>query len=427
MIIVDTALEEREKANNPIRVGLIGAGYMGRGIVLQIEEYLPGMRVAAISNRTLHKAEQAYIEAGVEAFEQVSSVEKLEEIVPEGGCCVTNDPMIIASAGCIDAVIEATGAIEFSVQPVLKAIQAHKHVILMNAELDATVGPMLKVYADRSGVVLSNADGDQPGVMMNLYRFVKSIGYNPVLLGNIKGLQDYYRTPDTQKAFAEKHNLTPKMATAFADGTKISMENAIVANATGFRAGKRGMYGPRCAHANEAPNLFPAEEMLNGGMVDYILGAEPGPGVFAIGHNDHPLRRPYMTYFKMGDGPFYTFYTPYHLPHLEVPLTVARAVLFNDAAVTPLGRPVCDVITIAKRNLQAGELLDGVGGFTCYGVIENSSVCHDENLLPMGLSEDCRLKCNIKKDTPIKYDDVERPKGHLVGRLRKEQDQYFNK
>jgi predicted homoserine dehydrogenase-like protein len=296
----------------------------------------------------------------------------------------------------------------------------------MNAELDATVGPILKVYADRAGVVITDADGDQPGVMMNLFRFVRTIGYEPVLVGNIKGLQDHYRTPETQKAFAAKHSITPQMATSFADGTKISMENTVVANATGFKVGKRGMYGPECSHVREAANLFPADQMLNGGLVDYILGAEPSPGVFVLGNNEHPNRQHYMKHFKMGDGPLYVFYTPYHLPHLEVPLTAARAVLFQDAAVTPLAGPMCDVITVAKRDLEAGEVLDGIGGFTCYGMIDNSDVCKAENLLPMGLSEECRLIRDVLKDEAITYADVELPTDRLCDKLRAEQDALFS-
>ncbi|MBC2709789.1 MAG: NAD(P)-dependent oxidoreductase [Desulfosarcina sp.] len=425
MIIVDTALKKRHEANNPVKVALVGAGYIGRGITLQIERYLPGMKVVAIANRTLSSAVRAFREAGIESVRTVESVSQLNDAISKGNYAVTDDPQLLCEADGIDAIIEATGHVEFSAHVALNGIKNKKHMILMNAELDATVGPILKVYADRAGVIVTNADGDQPGVMMNLYRFVKSIGYHPVLAGNIKGLQDFYRTPETQKGFAKAHGLSPEMATSFADGTKISMENAIVANATGFKTGKRGMYGPRCKHVNEAVDLFPLDELMAGGLVDYIIGAEPGPGVFVLGHNDHPERRGYMKYFKMGDGPIYPFYVPYHLPHLEVPLTVARAVLFHDAAVTPIAGPVCDVITMAKRDLKKGEILDGIGGFTCYGMLENTSVCQMENLLPMGLSEGCRLKTDIQKDQPINYHDVELPKGRLCDRLRAEQNQYF--
>ena len=424
MIIVDTALKRRQVEGNPVRVAMVGAGYMGRGIALQIEKYTTGMRLVAISNRTLSEAKRAYVEAGVEAPVTVEDATQLDEAIAQDRYAVTSDPLLLCQAEGVEAVIEATGDVELSAHVAMKAIANKKHLILMNAELDATVGPILKVYADRAGIIITNADGDQPGVMMNLYRFVDSIGYHPVLVGNIKGLQDYYRTPDTQKAFAAAHHITPKMATSFADGTKISMENAVVANATGFRVGQRGMYGPKCQHVKESIDLFPAEDLLNGGIVDYILGAEPGPGVFVIGHNDHPVRQQYMQYFKMGDGPFYTFYIPYHLPHLEVPLTAARAVLFDDAAVAPIGAPVCDVITIAKKDLAAGDVIDGIGGFCCYGMIENYSVSQSQNLLPMGLAEGCRLKRSISKDSPIAFGDVEMPDGRLCDQLRSEQDRY---
>lgn len=424
MIIVDTALEKRQTEGNPVRVAMVGAGYMGRGIALQIEKYMTGMRLVAISNRTLSEAERAYGEAGIDAPVTVTDAAQLDEAISQNRYAVTDNPLLLCEAQGVEAVIEATGHVELSAHVAMKAIEHKKHLILMNAELDATVGPILKVYADRAGIVIANADGDQPGVMMNLYRFVKSIGYKPVLVGNIKGLQDYYRTPETQQAFAAAHNITPKMATSFADGTKISMENAVVANATGFKAGKRGMYGPVCKHVTEAVNLFPMEDLMNGGIVDYILGAEPGPGVFVLGYNDDPLRKPYMQYFKMGDGPLYPFYVPYHLPHLECPLTAARAVLFNDAAVAPIGGPVCDVITIAKKDLKEGEVIDGIGGFACYGMIENYDVSRAQNLLPMGLAEDCRLIRPVPKDQAVTYDDVEMPSGRLCDRLRQEQDSY---
>jgi predicted homoserine dehydrogenase-like protein len=425
MIIVDKALAEREKQGKPIRVAVVGAGFMGRGLVLQILSAITGMNVVAVSNRTIAQAERAYHEAGADSVKTVETVAQLEQAIAKQQCAITDNAMLLCQAQGIDAIIEATGEVEFGAHVTLQAIKHGKHVVLMNAELDAVVGPILKVYADRAGVVISNVDGDQPGVVMNLYRFVKSIGYNPVLAGNIKGLQDHYRTPETQRGFAEKHHQKPRMITSFADGTKISMEMAVIANATGFRVGKRGMYGPQCNHVTEAANLFPKHEMLDGGIVDYVLGAEPGPGVFIIGYNDHPIKKIYMNYLKMGEGPFYVFYVPYHFPHLEAPLTVARAVLFNDAATSPIGAPVADVVTCAKRDLKKGEALDGIGGFMCYGMIENSDIFQAENLLPMSLAEDCRLKHDVPKDHAITYDDVEVPTGRLCDKLRKEQNEYL--
>jgi len=425
MIIVDTALKQRADAGNPVRVGMIGAGFMGRGIAIQMLNALPGMELVAIYNRTLETAKFAYTQAGAESVKQVSSVAELEAAIDKKTYAVTDDPMLLCEANNIDAIIEATGEVEFGLRVVLRAIDHGKHVILMNAELDAVLGPLLKVKADKAGVVITNVDGDQPGVVMNLYRWVDMIGYRPLLAGNIKGLQDHYRNPETQKGFADKHHQKPKLITSFADGTKISMEMAVVANATGFRVGKRGMYGHECKHVTEAANLFSLEEMLNGGLVDFILGAEPGPGVFILGYNEHPIQKQYMKYLKMGEGPLYVFYVPYHFPHLETSMTVARAVLFNDAATRPLAGPVAEVLTAAKRDLKAGDKIDGIGGFDCYGIIDNYDVSIENNYLPMSMSEECILKRDIAKDEIIKYDDIDLPAGRLCDEFRIEQTNYF--
>ena len=425
MIIVDTALEQRQKDNNPVRVAIVGAGYMGRGVALQIIQATVGMKLVAVANRTISEATRAYSDAGVTEVKQAHTQAEVDAAIEAGQYVVTSDPKILCQSPYIDAIVEATGDVEYSAHVAMAAIENRKHIILMNAELDATVGPMLKVYADKAGVVMTNVDGDQPGVIMNLFRYAKSIGCRPVLAGNIKGLQDPYRTPETQRAYAEQYNQKPRMVTSFADGTKISMEMAVVANATGFKVGQRGMYGPPCDSVNNTAGLFPLEQMLETGLVDYVLGAQGTPGVFVLGYNDNSIQQQYLKYYKMGDGPLYVFYTPYHLCHLEVPLTVARAVLFKDAAVAPIGAPIIDVITLAKRDLKAGETLDGIGGFTCYGMAENIEISRAENLLPMGLSDGCRMKRDVPKDHPITYDDVYLPENRLCDQLRAEQETYF--
>lgn len=427
MIIVDKALKKREFEGHPIQVGIVGAGYMGRGIALQIIQNIPGMRVAAISNRTLKKATQAYGQAGVSSVRTVSSVSALDKLVGIGEYAITENAELLCNSSNIDVIIEATGTVEFGSKIALKSIKNSKHIVLMNAELDATLGPILKTYANREGVIITNADGDQPGVVMNLYRFVKTIGYNPIVVGNIKGFLDHYRTPETQAEFARKYNQGTKMITAFADGTKLAMEQAVIANGTGHGVAKRNMYGPSCAHVRDALDVLPLQELRSdGGVVDFILGAEPGPGVFVVGYNDNELLRQYGTVFKMGKGPFYVFYVPYHLPHLETPLTAARVVLFGDATITPLGAPVADVFAVAKKDLKAGEQIDGIGGFACYGMIDNADVVRRENLLPMGLANNCRLTRDINKDHPIPRDAVERPPDRLSDQLRHEQDEYFS-
>jgi len=425
LIIVDTALKKREQENRPIQVGIVGAGYMGRGLALQIEKSIPGMRVAAISNRTPETARMALQQCGVDDIVEVAKVADLEAAIERGAYAYSDNADLLCRAGNIDAIVEATGEVEFGAQVVLSSIENGKHVVLMNAELDAVVGPILKIYADRAGVVITNVDGDQPGVLMNLFRWVETIGYHPVLAGNIKGLQDHYRTPETQRGFAEKYKQKPKMITSFADGTKISMEMAVVANATGFGVSVRGMKGPACDHVTQAIDCFTREELSSGGIVDFILGAEPGPGVFVIGFNDEPILRQYADYLKMGEGPYYTFYVPYHLPHLESPLTVARAVLFNDATIAPRGAPVAEVLTTAKQDLKAGQVIDGIGGFHCYGLIDNVASANEGGFLPMSLVEGCKLTRDKAKDEIITYGDVTVPENRVCDRLRREQDKFF--
>jgi predicted homoserine dehydrogenase-like protein len=429
MIIVDRALAERAAEGKPIRVGMVGAGFMGRGIALQIVTSVPGMELVAIANRRLEKAREAFMEAGVESIELVESVEQLERSTAEGLSAVTDDPLVLCRADGVDAVIEVTGSVEFGAQVALEAIEHGKHVILMNAELDGTVGPILKRYADRAGVVLTNADGDQPGVQLNLHRFVASIGVRPVLCGNIKGLHDPYRNPTTQEGFARQWGQNPRMVTSFADGTKISFEQAIVANATGMRVARRGMHGPTVetgTHVDAAKELFSLEELADGpGIVDYVVGAVPSPGVFVLGTHDHPVQQHYLNLYKMGEGPLYCFYTPWHLCHFEVPLTVARAVLFGDAAIAPIGPPRVEVVAAAKVDLSAGGTLDGMGGYAAYGLAENVEVAAEQELLPIGLTEGVRLIRDVPRDQVLTYSDVELPEGRLCDRLRAEQAAEF--
>jgi predicted homoserine dehydrogenase-like protein len=425
MILVDTALQKRKDAGNPVRVAMIGAGFMARAIALNIISGVPGMRLVAIANRTLERAQRVYREAGVDSVKSVETLSQLEQAIAAGQYAVTEDPLLVCQAEGVEAVIDVTGQVELGARCALKAFENGKHVILMNAELDATLGPILKVYADRAGVVFTDTDGDEPGVAMNLYRFVKTMGYQPVAAGNIKGMIDRYRNPDTQREFAAKYNQSARMVTSFADGSKLSLEETILANATRFRVGQRGMYGPTCADVRDAPKLFPREQLLNGGLVDYVVGAEPRTGAWVLAYTDHPVKQFYLDLFKISSNPFYCFYHPYHLPPLQLPCSVARAVLFHDATVTPLGAPVCGVLTAAKRDLKANEILDGIGGFTSYGVIDNHEVFQPEDLLPMGLSEGCRLKRDVPKDQPIRYADVVLPEGRLCDKLRAEQNAYF--
>jgi predicted homoserine dehydrogenase-like protein len=427
MIIVDRLLRQREADGKPVRVGMMGAGFMARGVANQIVNSVPGMRLVAIANRTLNNAVQAYTEAGVEEVAFVGSQKALENYIRTNRPAVTQDTMLLCAADGIDCLIDATGAVEHGAQVTMQAIAYGKHVVTMNAELDGTVGPILKRYADKAGMILTGCDGDQPGVQMNLYRFVRSIGLTPLLCGSIKGLQDPYRNPTTQKGFAERWGQNPYMVTSFADGTKISFEQAVVANATGMTVAQRGMTGiEHPGHVDELTKSYDVDMLRElGGIVDYVVGSKPGPGVFVLATHDDPKQRHYLNLYKLGEGPLYSFYTPYHLCHFEVPLSVARVVLCGDAVLQPIDGPKVDVVTTAKTDLKAGTVIDTLGGYHSYGQAETYDVSRAEQLLPMGLAEDCKLLRDVKKDQVLTYADVEVPEGRIVDQLRIEQDEAF--
>jgi len=430
MVIVDAALKRRAEQGNPVRVGMIGAGFMARGIANQIINSVPGLRLAAIANRNLEAAGRAYREAGAE-FKTVSSLSRLQDSIRDNQYCVTENATLLCEADGIDCILEVTGAIEFGARAAMAAIEHGKHFVTMNAELDGTVGPILKIKAEQNGVIFSGSDGDQPGVEMNLYRFVKSIGLTPLVCGNIKGLQDPYRNPTTQKGFAEKWGQKPEMVTSFADGTKISFEQAIVANATGMRVKSRGMSRgfEWKQHIDGLTKHYDVDELKQlGGIVDYVVGATPGPGVYVFATIDDPKQKHYLNLYKLGEGPLYSFYVPYHLCHFEAPLSVARVVLFNDPVIQALDRPMVDVVTVAKTGLKAGTVLDGLGGYHTYGEAENADTTIEQDLLPIGLAEGCRLKRDVKRDEVLSYADVEMPAGRLSDQLRAEQnDRFFGK
>jgi predicted homoserine dehydrogenase-like protein len=256
MIIVDNALRERARVGRPVRVGLIGAGYSGRRITYQILTAVPGMTVIGIGNRTVAHAREAFAYAGVNDAVEVHDAGGLDAAVSSGRSAVSSDFRALTESEHVDVIVEATGTIEYGAHVIKSAIEHGKHVVLMNVELDATVGPLLKAWADERGVVYSNSDGDEPGVAMNMLRFVRSIGLQPVVAGNLKGLYDPYRNPDTQVGFAATWGQKPQTMAHFADGTKLSMELNVLANAAGFRVARRGMYGPKLAHVNESAGYF---------------------------------------------------------------------------------------------------------------------------------------------------------------------------
>jgi predicted homoserine dehydrogenase-like protein len=427
MWIVDTALKARAEQGEPIRVGIIGAGFMCQGLTNQITHSTPGMRVAAISNRRVKRAVDVYRYSGFDDVAIAGTQLQLDKEVERSRPVVTEDALLIARSDVIDVLVDVTGSVEFGARVALEAFRYHKDVVLMNAELDATIGPILQTYADRHGVIFTACEGDEPGIQMNLYRWVKGLGLTPRLLGNVKGLQDRYRNPTTQKGFAERWGQNPTMVTSFADGSKVSFEQAVVANATGFQVLSRGMSRGLDYHGDvlKIGEIYNLDELRRlGGAVDYVVGT-PLTKVFCLAEHPDPKQAHYLHLYKMGPGPLYSFFIPYHLCNLEVPTAIARVCLFRDPISRSLAGPVVEVCAVAKRDLKAGEVLDDYGMYMTYGEAANVEEMSERRYLPQGLVEGCKLLRDIAKDAVITYDDVVLPTGRIADRLRGEQYRRF--
>jgi predicted homoserine dehydrogenase-like protein len=427
MIIVDRALAAHEAQGKAIRVGMIGAGFMGQGLTNQIVNSVRGMRMAAIYNRKPERAIGVYKYAGCEDVVVAKTQSALDEAIRKGLPAVAEDPFTICRSPEVDIVVDVTGSVEFGAQIILEAFANKKSVVLMNAEVDATIGPILRVYARKHGQILSACEGDEPGVQMNLFRWVKGLGLIPRAMVNVKGLQDPYRNPTTQKGWAEKWGQNAAMVTSFADGSKISFEQSIVANATGFKVRSRGMSRGLKYEGSimDAPKLYDLEELRAlGGIVDYTVGP-PLVKVFCLAEHPDPKQRHYLNLYKMGEGPLYPFWIPYHLVHFEAPNAIARVALLQDDVAESPGGPVVEVCAVAKRDLKASEVLDEYGMYMTYGEAVNVEEMSAGRYLPEGLVEGCKLKRDIAKDQVLTYGDVELPEGRLADRLRAEQYRHF--
>jgi predicted homoserine dehydrogenase-like protein len=427
MIIVDKALELRAKQANPIKVAILGGGFMAQGLTNQIVNSVPAMSMVAIYSRKPQKAINVLNYSGLETPIEAITQTQLDDAIRDRKPVFTQDVMLLARSEQVDLIVDTTGSVEFGAHVLLEAFKHGKDVVLMNAELDATIGPILQTYADKHGVILSACDGDEPGLQMNLYRWVKGLGLTPRVVGNIKGLQDPYRNPSTQRVFAEKWGQNPAMVTSFADGSKISFEQAIVANATGMVVKSRGM-SRGVEYKDDVMKigkLYDIEDLRRlGGIVDYVVGT-PLTKVYCLAEHPDPKQQHYLNLYKMGDGPLYSFFLPYHLVHFEVPNAIARVALLRDSVARPLGGPVVEVCAVAKRDLKAGEVLDDYGMYMTYGEAVNADEMSNGRYLPEGLVEACKLKRDIAKDAVLTYDDVELPPGRLADQLRAQQYRHF--
>jgi len=402
-------LKRLHQLDRPIRVSVIGAGAMGKGLAWQCQNN-PGVHLAVLADLRVERAVACARWLG-RKHRVVESLAALEAVVAQGQLAICVDGLLAAGCEQVDALIESSSAVVAGALHALAALTLGKHVIMMNAEVDLAFGPLLLERARSAGVVYTSCDGDQHSVLARLANDLRLWGFDLVMAGNIKGFLDRYSNPTKIIPEAEKRNLDYVMATAYTDGSKLSIEMALFANAYAAACVQPGMLGPALGHVDEVLTRFDFATLWRdrAPLVDYILGAEPGGGVFAVGHCADSYQQAMLAYYKRGAGPFYLFYRPYHLCHVEAIQCVAEAVLDGEALLQPVCGFQADVYAYAKRDLAAGEVLDGLGGYTCYGQIENCAVQAARPGMPICLSDGATLSRPVAQDERIGWNDVTFP------------------
>ncbi|MEG1874756.1 MAG: NAD-binding protein [Angelakisella sp.] len=415
-----------EAAGTPIAVAIIGVGQMGRALVNQMVR-MPGITPVVIVDHKAQRVERALATAAVleEGYRLVSTVAEAEAAIA-AGCIAVSENDDIAAARQVQVVIDATGSTEGAAQLAVNAFSHKKHFIMMTVETDVVIGPLLKRMAAEQGVGFTGMAGDEPGAIMELYDFARTMGLEVLVLGKGKNnAVDYDATPDTAAREAAQKSMNPRMLASFQDCTKTMVELTAVANATGFMPDCMGAHGVTATTETLADRYRLRDEggvLEHYHVVDYVKGV--APGVFAVVTTDSPELRRELKYLSMGDGPNYLLYRPYHLCSLEVPVTVGRLVLYNRPSIVPLdGAPYAEVVAFAKVDLQAGQRLDGIGGYTVYGVIAAYQQAKSLQALPVGLvNGNTIMKRAVQKGEIITYADVELEESSLLVRLRREQD-----
>ncbi len=430
MIGLNAELKAREDAGRPVRIGLVGAGQMGTDVVAETT-VMPGVDVVATADIDLQRAREAYAIARVDA--EVVAVQTPADgdfAVRAGKRVFTTDYRVVADMKEIDVLLEATGVPEIGSRAALQAVRSGHHLAMMNVETDITVGPLLRWYAEQKGVLYALAAGDEPAACKELFDFAEALGFTVVAAGKGKNnpLDRHAKpTDETWAKEAARRGLTPTMLIEFVDGSKTMVEMAAVSNATGLVPDVRGMHGP-VTHRDILEQVYRLKEdggiLSRVGVVDYGVG-KVAPGVFLIVRTDHPRLREAMVLRDMGKGPHYTFFRPYHLCSIEVPLTCAMLEIWGRSNMAPLDRLISECFAVAKQDLQAGDVLDGIGGTTYYSSIDRYEVAAAERLLPVGLAKAARLVRPVPMDTPITYDDVALHEPSIVLALRRIQDRWM--
>jgi len=407
-------LKQLKELKAPIKIGIVGIGSIGRGMVLQ-SGLTPNIDCMAIADLNLDKA-IATAEQFNCPYTIVESMEEMNSAINNGKMAVCEDGDLIARCELLDVFVEATSSITGGGNYGVTAIQHDKHLIMMNYEADLMFGSYLMELAASKNLIYTVCDGDQPAVLKRIIEEVEFMQFKLVMAGNMKGFHDLYSNPTKIIPEADKRDLDYKMCASYTDGSKLCVEMAVLANGINARTSVPGMIGPRIGDIQEALTAYDFETIWDGKhpLVDYVLGARPGGGVFAIGYTDHPYQQSTLSWLppNMGPGPFYLFYRPYHLCHFESMATIAEAIVNHRPVLKPDYGFKTNVYAYAKKNLKKGDPLDGMGGYACYGLIENCSENVAQPGMPICLAEDVTLKRDIAKDEKIYLDDVAYSEDH---------------
>lgn len=432
MYEIDSKLEKLEREGNPIRVALIGAGQMGKDIVSQIA-MMKGMECDIVVDISTDIAMDAYKQAN-EQHEIIiaNTVEEAETALENGKKVITTNYEIAVAAKQIQSVIDATGSPEMGARVTMKCIFYKKHIVMMNVECDITIGPILRKLCEQASIVYSLTAGDEPGSIVEVYRFAKALGFQVVAAGKGKNNPlDIYAHPG-MKEWADKataRDMNARMLIEFVDGSKTMIEMAAVSNATGLVPDVRGMHGPKCNVA-DLTKVFSRKDqggiLDQEGVVDFGIG-DINPGVFVIVTTDQQRIIDGLVQRDMGNGPNYLLYRPYHLCSIETPITAAQAVIYGESTAHPMDHLVSECITVAKKDLKAGDILDSIGEYCYRASIEHAEIAREGNMLPIGLAKGAKLLCDVPKDGVITYNMVELNESSVLLQLRRMQDQLLVK
>lgn len=421
------ALQQLEANHTPIRIGVTGAGWMGSGFVAQVA-HVPGMEVAVLADPDMAAARRAFLSTGLdeEAIAEAETPATALAALQRGQRVITPDITLASRLDPIDVITDVTPSPASGAATALAALENGKNVVLVNIEADVTVGPVLKRLAAQAGLLYSVSSGDEPGCLMELYDFVTSLGFEPIVIGKGKNNPlDPTATPDTVAEAARRSDKDPYQVASYVDGTKTMFEMTCAANATGCIPMQRGMIGPQ-ATQNTVTSIFALEE--DGGLarfpgaVDFVQGSAMAGGVFITVRVSDPRIAADLKYLKVGNGKYATFFRPYHLWFIEAPLSIARAHLYGLPTLVPLDDPVAEVLSIAKRDLAAGERLDDFGGYTFRALIDTAGAARAASALPAGLAPGAGLVRPVTAGAVIGWNDVALEEDTPVVRLRRQQD-----